>query len=708
MAGGWDFAGPPVRLGGGIVTLVEGSSFCLSDRAGDISPDQPQGLFFRDTRILSGWQLRLDDEGIEPLTVLSEDAYRATFLGRTRPRPGQVESTLLVERKRFVGTGMREDIVLHNYDREPTACTLSLLAEADFADLFEVKEGRVRHRGHHSAEHGDGELRLARHWRAQSRGLRILTEGTVSAANTLDFHVVVPARGVWRTRVLLCPVMDGVEISPSFPLERPLDQSGPATRTREWQEAGPRIMTGDDAVNATLVRSRKDLGALRIFDPDHPDTPALAAGAPWFMALFGRDSIIASLLALPADPAIALGTAQTLARHQGRKADPRTEEEPGRIPHEVRLGLDASLVLGGNVYYGSIDATPLFVILLAELRRWDVDRSEVEALLQHADRALQWVERHGDRDGDGFVEYQRATDRGLVNQGWKDSFDGITHADGRIAEPPIALAEVQGYVHAAYLARALLAEDAGDLDGVRYWRARAARLKKAFNERFWLPDRGWYALGLDGAKQPIDALASNMGHCLWSGIIDAERAPRVADLLGAPEMWSGWGVRTLATTMGAHNPMSYHNGSVWPHDNAIAAAGLMRYRIVGHAQRVAYGVLDAAAEFGGQLPELMCGFDRAEYPVPVPYPTSCLPQAWASATPLRLIWVLLGAQLCVPHRRLRLAPAIPPRLGSVCLDGLAVGQARVRIEVRHGRLHVDGLPDNIKLTTEPCPCYAVA
>ncbi len=671
MAGGWDFAGPPVRLGGGIVTLVEGSSFCLSDRAGDIAPDQPQGLFFRDTRILSGWQLRLDDERIEPLTALSEDAYRATFLGRARPRRGQVEGTLLVERRRFVGAGMREDIVLHNYNREPVGCTLSLLAEADFADLFEVKEGRVR------------------------------------AANTLNFHVVVPARGVWRTRVLLCPVVDGVEISPSFALERPLDQSGPAVRARQWRESGPRIMTGDDEVNAMLVRSRLDLGALRIFDPHRPDTPMLAAGAPWFMALFGRDSIIASLLALPAGPALALGTAQALARHQGRKADPRTEEEPGRIPHELRLGPAASLVLGGNVYYGSIDATPLFVILLAELRRWGLDRAEVEALLPHADRALQWVERHGDRDGDGFVEYQRATDRGLANQGWKDSIDGITHADGRMAEPPIALAEVQGYVHAAYLARALLAEDASDLDGVRHWRGRAARLKTAFNDRFWLPDRGWYALGLDGAKQPIDALASNMGHCLWTGIVDAERAPRVADLLLAPEMWSGWGIRTLATTMGAYNPMSYHNGSVWPHDNAIAAAGLMRYRITGHAQRVACGVLDAAAEFGGQLPELMCGFDRAEYPVPVPYPTSCTPQAWASATPLSLIWVLLGAQLCVPHRRLRLAPAIPPRLGRVCLDGLPVGEARVRIEVRHGRPHVDGLPDNIELTTEPCPCYAV-
>jgi glycogen debranching enzyme len=705
MAGGWTFSGQPARLSGGTVTLVEGTSFCLSEPGGDITPGSPQGLFFRDTRILSGWRLRLDDRPAEPLAVMRREPYRATFLGRALPPAGRAESTLLVERSRFVGTGMREDLVVRNLGHEPARCTVSMHAEADFADVFEVKEGRVRGRARQSAQSTDGELRIDFSEGGRSRGIRILAEGARTSGDTLAFDVVIAAQGEWRTCVTMIPVVDGAEIPVTFP----------AIGAGRGREPGPRFVTGDPAVNETLLRSRFDLATLRIFDAGgsaQPGLPALAAGVPWFMALFGRDSVIASMMALPTDPALALGTARALARFQGREVDPRTEEEPGKIPHERRMGLDSALVLGGNVYYGSIDSTPLFVMLLAELRRWGVDRAEVEALLPHADRALEWIDRFGDADGDGFVEYERATGQGLVNQGWKDSSDGITYADGRVAHAPIALPEVQGYVYAAYHARALLAEDGGDGGGARNWRDRAARLKQAFGERFWLPERGWYALGLDGAGQPIDALASNMGHCLWTGIVDAGKAPRVAELLLGPQMWTGWGIRTLASGMGAYNPVSYHNGSVWPHDNAIAAAGLMRYGLGGHAERVASGVLDAAAEFGGQLPELMCGFGRGgdypAYPAPVPYPTSCQPQAWAAAAPFSLLWTLLGAQLCVPHGRLRLAPSIPAGLGDVRLDGVRIGQARVRIEVRKGRVSAEGLPGGLALTREPCSCYAVS
>ena len=712
MAGGWTFSGEPARIGGGTVTLVEGSSFCLSEPGGDIEPGAPQGLFFRDTRILSGWRLRLDSEPIEPVTVLSHEPYRATFLGRGMPRPGQAAPSLLVERSRFVGEGMREDVVVRNLGGEPARCTLSLRAEADFADLFEVKEGRVHRDAHrpaeYTAENTGGGLYLSRRWPQHSRGIRISADvaPAQTAGNALVFHIAVPARGEWRASVLFLPVVDGEEIPTPFPAGRPLDQTGPAIRAGRWRESGPRIVTGDGAVNATLLRSHRDLGSLRIFGPGRPGMPMLAAGAPWFMALFGRDSILASMMALPADPALALGAAQALAGHQGRETDPRTEEEPGRIPHEIRMGLDASLALGGNVYYGSIDSTPLFVMLLAELRRWGAQRARVQALIPHADRAMEWIERYGDADGDGFVEYERASGRGLVNQGWKDSSDGVTFAGGATARPPIALAEVQGYVYAAYLGRALLAQEARDAVGARHWRDRAARLKRSFNERFWLPGRGWYAFGLDGDKRPVDALASNMGHCLWTGIADADKAPRVADLFMSEDMWSGWGIRTLASGMGAYNPMSYHNGSVWPHDNAIAAAGLMRYGLTGQAQQVASAVLAAAAEFGGQLPELFCGFSRGDYPAPVPYPTSSAPQAWAAAAPFSLIWTLLGAQLCVPHGRLRLAPA--EGCGDMRIDGLRIGGASVRIEVRRGEPSVGGLPEGVELTPEPCPCHAVS
>ncbi|MET8243951.1 glycogen debranching N-terminal domain-containing protein [Streptomyces sp. NPDC005202] len=708
MSEGWTFAGEATQSGGDSVTLIEGSSFCLSARGGDLVPGTPQGLFHRDTRILSTWQLRLDDEEVDPLSVIAQEPYEALFLGRARPRPGHSEATLLVERRRFVGAGMREDLVLRNLGNEAAACRLTLRAEADFADLFEVKEGRVRPRGQYGVDYGDGMLALNRQWRGESRGVRIVAEGAISSPGQLTFRAVVPPRGTWRASVLVTPVIDEVETPTSFPLERPVEQAGPSVRTTEWRASGPRIRIGDESLALTLRRSRQDLGALRIFDPEQPDTPVVAAGAPWFMALFGRDSILTALMSLPLDPHLALGTAQVLARHQGTKSDPVTEEEPGRIPHELRFGVEASLALGGTVYYGTVDATPLFVMLLGELCRWGVDPAAVEELLPHADRALEWIEKYGDRDGDGFVEYRRATDRGLANQGWKDSWDGINSADGRLAETPIALAEVQGYVHGAYLARALLAEHTGDADGAAEWRRRAQRLKERFNERFWLPERGWYAEALDGEKRPVDALASNMGHCLWTGVVDADKAPAVAERLLSPEMFSGWGVRTLATSMAAYNPMSYHNGSVWPHDSGIVAAGLMRYGFTDHARRVAEAVLDAAAAFGGRLPELLCGFDRAEYAQPVPYPAACSPQAWASATPLHLLRVLLGAEVCVPHGVVRLDPHLPARFGALRLTDVPLGTARVGVTVAEdGAVEVTGLPSGLRVTQEPCPCMAV-
>jgi glycogen debranching enzyme len=293
------------------------------------------------------------------------------------------------------------------------------------------------------------------------------------------------------------------------------------------------------------------------------------------------------------------------------------------------------------------------------------------------------------------VEYARATDRGLLNQGWKDSFDGINFVDGRLAEAPIALCEVQGYVYSAYLARAHFAREAGDDALCERWAQRAADLRAAFNERFWLPDRGWYAVGLDRDKRPIDALASNMGHCLWTGIVDEDKAEAVAAHLLGPDLFSGWGVRTLAQSMGAYNPLSYHNGSVWPHDNAIVAAGLVRYGFVDEAQRIAAGMLEAAEAFGGRLPELFCGFDRAEFDQPVPFPTSCSPQAWASAAPLHLLRSLLRFNPSVPRGEIHLAPAVPRAYLPLQLDNVALAGTRVSLSVTSDGFDIDGLPASV-------------
>ncbi|MGM1060270.1 amylo-alpha-1,6-glucosidase [Saccharothrix sp. Mg75] len=701
--GGWTFDGEPVTLAPSTVTLVHGTSFCVCGGDGEVDGAAAQGAFFQDTRIVSGWRLRVDGVPVEHITTLDPDPFRATFVGRGRSARQGAESTLLVRRERYVGSGMREDLVLRNFGRETATHVVTLAVAADFADLFEVKEGRVRERGEHRAEVSDDGLRLHRLLDGRCRGVRVRADGAEYSRSALAFRVVIPPKGEWSTCVTVQPVVDGEPVEPMFPPGRPIDESLPVQRARRWREVGPLLRyAGNPSLVATLRRSGQDLGALRIFDPERPEDTAVAAGAPWFMTLFGRDSILASLMALPIDPNLALGTVRTLAHHQGAAVEPESEEEPGRILHEMRFGADASLALGGgNVYYGTADATPLFVVLLGELSRWGVGREQVEAVLPHADRALEWVERYGDRDGDGFVEYQRATGRGLVNQGWKDSWDGVNFADGSIARGPIALCEVQGYAYAAYLARACLCDDFGDPDGARRWRDRAAGLKEAFNERFWLPDLGRFAIALDGDKRPVDALASNQGHCLWSGIVDDDKAERVADSLLSPEMFSGWGVRTLATGMGAYNPMSYHNGSVWPHDNALVAAGLMRYGFVEHAQRVATAVLDAARAFDGRLPELLCGFDRAEFSRPVPYPTSCSPQAWAAATPVHLLRVLLRVEPHAPRRRVWLAPVLPASVGPLVLDGVPIAGTRVSLRVDGDEVEVSGLPDDVELIREP-------
>jgi glycogen debranching enzyme len=664
------------------------------------------GVFFRDTRLVSRWELRVDDAPLEPLAVMPADPFSATFVGRGAPRPGRAESSLLVTRARYVGVGMREDLTIQNLSREPAGLTLVLLADGDLADLFDVKAGRIKLRGERSVEIGEGAITVTVTIQDHRRGVRVSAQGATAGPEGLYFRVAVPERGVWSTTLLAQPVFDSEVLPSHFPPHRPIEHADPARRLQAWEEESPVVITQNKNLARTLDRSRVDLGSLRIFDDGHDRPPAIAAGAPWFMTIFGRDSLIASWMALPLDCSLALGTLLTLADLQGERVDPLTEEEPGKIMHELRRGVDSGVLRGGPrgaAYYGSVDATPLFVVLLGELQRWGLHEKEAAKLQQHADRAIKWIEEYGDLDGDGFVEYQRKTDRGLINQGWKDSYDGINFADGTLAQAPIALAEVQGYVYMAFIAKSHFARERGDAATAREYSDRAAELKQAFNECFWLADRGWYAVGLDHDKNPIDALASNMGHCLLCGLIDVDKVGRVADHLMSPEMFSGWGVRTLASSMGAYNPMSYHNGSVWPHDNAIIAGGLMRYGFVDYAQRIIMAMLDAAVAFNGQLPELFCGFGRSEFPQPVPYPTSCAPQAWAAASPPYMLRTLLRFDPWMPYRKVWLAPALPPGLGDLQIERLSLGGHRVSIEVSGGQVKVCGWPEDIELIRMPRP-----
>ncbi|MCW2839336.1 MAG: Amylo-alpha,6-glucosidase [Aeromicrobium sp.] len=708
--GAWTPQAEPPAGSGGAVALVEGASFCLCTPGGDLHGVEPNGVFFRDTRILSRWDLRVDGQAPEPLAAMTPEAYRGIFLGRLPRRAGRTDSNLLVQRDRRVGNGLREDLLIRNPAGEPAACTVTVTVEADFADLFEVKEGQVRSRGDRRSQAQSERLVLDQHQGNSHRGAVVVAPGgsieaaswVAHSAGTIRYDIVVPARGRWTASLLVQPVVDGDGVESFFPLERPPDDSVPAQRLQNWQDTTPLATTGHEGLQRVLRRSQQDLGALRIFDPQDPSLVAVAAGAPWFMALFGRDSLLTAYMALPVDRSLALGTLRTLARHQGNATNPLTEEEPGRILHEVRLGVESGLSLGGgSIYYGTVDATPLFVVLLGELARWGAEQEEIAELLPHADRALEWVQSHGDQDGDGFVDYRRATDRGLANQGWKDSWDGVTFADGRPAEAPIALCEVQGYVYDAYRTRARLARLFGQEAEGQVWDDRAQALKLRFNERFWLPDRGWYALALDRDGSPVDACASNMGHCLWSGIVDDDLAPLVAEHLLSPAMFSGWGVRTLSTSMGAYDPVSYHNGSVWPHDNAFIVAGLVRYGFTREAQQVAVGLLDAAQHFGGRLPELFSGFDRSEYAEPVPYPTSCSPQAWAAAAPIHLMRTLLRFDPQLPDGELWVDPVLPSTFTPLRVEGVALGDARIDLEVTADGAVVEGAPDGVNVRHGP-------
>ena len=689
----------------GIVTLVEGSAFCISGRSGEIDPAHPQGLFFRDTRFLSEMRLALNGNVPEPLAATEADPFSGVFVLRGHPAKGRADSHLVVYRRRYVGRGMREDLEIENFGEEAAFCSVELVLDADFADLFEVKEGRVQKQGQLDVLSEGSRLTFRYKRNSFTRATHVdFSEVPRIAGGHVVFETVIPPRGRWSTCIQVTPVIGDLEVTPRYVCGQPVEGSTPVERLEAWNARLPIVTADHDQFRALLDRSTQDLAGLRIFDPEHPDRAVVAAGAPWFMTLFGRDSLLTSWMTMLVDPDLALGTLQTLARFQGAEVDPRTEEEPGRILHEMRFGETASLALGGgSVYYGTVDATPLFVMLVGELSRWGNRREEVDALLPAADAALQWITDYGDKDGDGYVEYQRTTDRGLQNQGWKDSWDSMRNVDGTLANTPIALCEVQGYVYAAMIARSHCATEVGDIELATDLQARAAELKRRFNEDFWVdtPEGGYIALGLDRDKKPITGVGSNQGHCLWTGIVDAEKAPLVARSLMSDAMFTGWGIRTLSSANGGYNPISYHCGSVWPHDNAICAAGLMRYGFADEAHRVMRGLVDASPWFGDLLPELFAGMTRDQIRFPVSYPTSCSPQAWAAASPLLFLRTMLRFEPDIRRSQLHIAPAVPEWIGRLRLERIPIMGGHVGIEVEGEVVRVLEVPDGLRIVGDP-------
>lgn len=704
---GWNADTAAGSVGAGAITLVEGSSFCISQANGDITRGPAHGVFIQDTRVLSQWELRINGQALESLAAEVREPYRALFIARVPGAENHADSGLLVERLREVSGGLQERITLRNYSMESAAFEVCLRIDADFSDLFEVKEARIRQRWTISRELSEDSLVISAAWNELSRAVVVQGAGAEVTNEGLIYRLNLEAHAVWTVIITALPA------APWGSGSGTLSDFGGATasrldaRRKEWVAKIPVIHAGNRSIERTLRRSYDDLGALRIEDPNHPDRVVVAAGAPWFMTLFGRDSLWASRMSLDVDPSLALGTLQTLADRQGRVVDPVTEEEPGKILHEVRLDVSTSLALGGkSVYFGSVDSTPLFVMVLGAVSRWGFATDTIAELLPHADRALDWIRHYGDKDGDGFVEYQRLSSQGLLNQGWKDSWDGINFADGRLAQPPIALCEVQAYVYTALLTRSWMAYDAGDPALGANLAREAASLKVKFNEQFWVRDRGYFAIALDGKKRQVDSCASNMGQCLWHGIIDDDKVPQVVEWLMSKELFSGWGVRTLATNMAAYNPASYHNGSVWPHDNAIIVAGLMRYGYVDEAQRIATALLDAAEFSGGRLPELFCGFEREKLVAPVPYPTACSPQAWAATTPIQLLTSMMGYDAYVSRGGVWMDPAVPESFGDLHISNAPIADGRITIDVSGTEATVGGLPDGLTYHQGHRPWFA--
>lgn len=680
---------------GPVLTSKTGSIFGICADDGDIDSglSRAHGLYFHDMRFLDRETLRLNGQRLSVLLGTDEQGDRTISELTNHAIPlddddGHVfrKETLGIRRERVLSDRVEETVQLHNFNDEAIDLSLELSFAAAFADMFVIRGADPGKRGTLHDPHWRGSTLRFRYDGADGR--------TRTTALTFDPRPAERDGGGVRFRTRLRPAHTWtLQIVTTLRDEGPGDlEQRPNARRHGSSTSGVRldrvaIETNNPLFDRTLARSFGDLQMLMTHE--HGDR-YFAAGIPWYVALFGRDSLITSLQTLAYNPALAANTLRVLARYQGTKHDAYREEEPGKILHELRVGEKANLhEVPQYPYYGTVDATPLFIILAAEYVRWTGDLDLWHELRGNVERALYWIDRCGDHDGDGFVDYSSSSGRGLSNQGWKDSGNSITNRDGSLAVPPIALVEVQGYVYRARLDAAWLFE----LDGSDESRARArllcaeaAALRARFHEAYWLPEEHFLAIAIEQGGRRAESIASNAGQALWGGIVAPEHAAGVAELLRSERMDGGWGVRTLAEGEAAYNPIDYQVGSVWPHDNSLIAAGLRRYGFVAEANRIFSGIFQAASYFPHyRLPEVFAGFSRAQYSTPVHYPVACRPQAWAAGAIPYFLQSALGLMPDAPRQRLRIErPALPDWLDEVTVRNLRVGAAGVDLRYRRG------------------------
>jgi glycogen debranching enzyme len=677
-----------------LVKILDGNTFVVSDDRGDIeaSRTDPTGLFSFDTRFLSKWVLTVDGTRLNALSTDDLQYFQARFFLVPGTGTVYVDSKLTAIRTRSVGDGFHEELVFINHDERPVDLTVRIDAGADFADLFEVKDA-LKKKGTYSAEVADDHVRLV--YERETYRRETLISATAPGRYDKDgisFDVHIEPKEQWLTH------LDVVTALLGGGMRRTRPKYGPGTKRARpnmekdleaWIRSAPQLECDWEPLKTTYRRSLVDLAALRFSPPIAAGGSLPAAGLPWFMTMFGRDSILTSLQSLPFTPELAEATLRSLAAWQGSHVDDFRDEDPGRILHEMRYGeLTAFEERPHSPYYGNADATPLFVVLLDEYERWTGDTKLARQLEPEARAALRWIDEYADLMGNGYIWYQRRNEKtGLENQCWKDSWDSISYRDGRLPGFPRATCELQGYAYDAKMRGARLARlvwnDPAFADQLE---KQAADLKRRFNRDYWVEDGEYFALALDTEGNQVDALASNNGHLLWSGIADKSKAKKVAGHLMGPRLFSGWGVRTLAEGEKRYNPIGYHVGAVWPFDNSFIAWGLRRYGFDDQAAQIAAGILDAAEFFEGRLPEAFGGYSRPLTRYPVQYPTACSPQAWSTGAPLLFLRTMLGLEPVAD--RLLIDPALPRGIGRIELLDIpgrwgrmdAFGRGRVDVQ----------------------------
>ena len=665
-------------MAGNTVSILEGNTFVVSDLRGDIeaTPTDTTGLFAFDTRYLSRWRLTVNGKTPNSLSTDDLQYFSAQFFLVPGTGTIYVDADLSIIRKRAVGKGFHEDLTILNHSEKAVDLEVKIEAGSDFADLFEVKD-KLAKKGEFYTSVTDGRLVLGYRRETYERETWITSSVPAEFANTdtdtptLTYHVHIGSHEQWSTGldVSLGKIFKGLGY-PTAKYHSAEDRAHPDMQKDldDWLAEAPRLVCEWETLTDTYKRSLVDLAALRFFPLGVPGAALPAAGLPWFMTVFGRDSVLTSYQALPFAPELAESTLRTLAGRQGRRVDDFRDEEPGKIMHEQRFGeMTAFLERPHSPYYGSADVTPLFLVLLDEYERWTGNADLVRRLEPNARDALEWIDNYGDRNGDGYIEYARRNEEtGLENQCWKDSWNSIVFRDGTLSKLPRATCEIQGYAYDAKVRCARLAREIwGDHALADRLDREAVELKLRFNRDYWVPERKFFALAIDGDGRQVDSLTSNIGHLLWSGIADDDKAAACVQHLMSDKLYSGWGIRTMAEGEGAYNPIGYHVGTVWPFDNSFIALGLRRYGYRDEAARVGYGILEAARFFRGRLPEAFGGYRRERTQFPVEYPTACSPQAWSTGAPLLILRALLGLEPIAD--RLLVDPALPTQLAEIQL-----------------------------------------